>query len=166
MGSLAAWWILYHLVVPDIVFGANITKEPFPDAPSGYRYCVRLHNRGPRRVIDVRPIVRFRIKGILSNPNHWKNMDLAIDDTTCVSIPSRSFRDFFVFPERTTWFQTSLLPESVRNAARDNRLSLEELLELQHECYIQVYVFCYDSWSGARKLYSSKRYGRRHLTTV
>lgn len=49
-------------------------------------------------------------------------------------------------------------PDEAKARYELGKLTLEDLFSEEHEYGLQVFVFCYDSFSGTRKIFKSKVY--------
>jgi len=79
LASLIAWWILFHCIVPRLSFCSDISKTQTEDNNSGYRYRIKMKNKGARDIIDVEFFARFRVQGLRKQtPKNWSNIDLKL----------------------------------------------------------------------------------------
>lgn len=170
--NLLAWWILTHYFVPRIEFSSSISKMPTPQTPedrSGYRYRVRLQNSGRRNVIDVEIAARLLITGLSRHSKELRGVveiPQKADGTTNWGIsrmlPARKggthpvmFLHINSALELREW---RMFPEQIRGKSKEKILVLEDLLRLGEEATIRYRAFCYDEFSGARKVFFSKPY--------
>lgn len=167
ISSAVVWYVVTHVMKPALTFSEKLVRIDYKDKP---RYTVRIFNAGRREVIDVRPIIRLRIKGLLPDISHWKNIDLELDEAKCANIPKKKHghldsRGFWFFPGDTEEFSAAYFPDTIKKKKEEGLLTLEDILETGDNAYIIVYVFCYDAWSGVRKLYISNEYRRKNIET-
>jgi hypothetical protein len=171
--NLLSWWILSHLIVPRISFSPQISKtrtHKTQGDQSGYKYRVKIENSGRRAAIDVEIIARLRVKGIGGFPKtnwHIVNIPLSTHGDKSYRIPRilpvkkglARRHTLRLLINEVEEFRTSLIyPEAIRKKAEEGTLLLEDLLTLGSAANLQILVFAYDEFSGARKLFVSKRY--------
>lgn len=165
--SALFWWVQNHYVVPRVVFSDGISKQRTDDSPSGVRYRIKLVNNGKRRAIDLEVIARLRIKGLRPEfPGNWEVIDLAmyVDRQPFVS-PSRNFVARF-YPEGTEKFASSLFPQAIIDKKRQRLLTLEDVMQLGNNADLMLVVFCYDEFSGARKMFHTRRFTREDIVEL
>ena len=170
--NLAAWWFLFHLIVPKLTFSVSISKIPAPkneNERSGFKYRIKIQNSGKRGVIDVDVMARLRIRGIsnISKTNwHVINMPISSEGKVykiprILSIKNKSAHTHTLklLINNVPEIQHNLIyPKKIRDKAKKHTLVLEDLLSLGTESNIQIIAFGYDEFSGTRKIFVSKRY--------
>jgi hypothetical protein len=55
------------------------------------------------------------------------------------------------------------LPKALRDKCADGTIRLEELMNAGNNTTLEIYVFGYDSFSGARKLFESMSYSQNSI---
>jgi len=169
--NLLSWWILSHVVVPQISFSPQISKTCAHKTPcdqSGYKYRVKLENSGRRAAIDVEIAARLRVKGMGAfAKTNWLIVNIPL------STHGNSYRIPRILPVKESLarrhtlrllineaeeFRSPTYPEAIRKKAEERTLLLEDLLTLGSAATLQIVVFAYDEFSGARKLFVSKEY--------
>lgn len=187
ISSFIAWGILFHLLVPRLRFAPKISKvylKKSEDDKSGFKYRFRLENAGrrgivsrivSRDVIDIELIARLSVKGIhKEHEQTWNtvNVPLMPDASLSYRIPilrpavkeRRGGRKTIrLYPNSKDILQgqsvlAESVPDCIRKKAKDKTLRLEDLLKLGREAKLEVHAFCYDDFSGTRKLITSKPY--------
>ena len=159
LSSLIAWWILFHYIVPRISFSAHIRKTETEDTKSRSEYRIKVKNVGKRTMIDIELIARYRVKGVNpSRSSNWKWENLKIDSDRIPMLQPKTNRIFRIYPEQTETFKYAPYPENIRVKAHECTLTLEDLLGLDETSGIQMYIFGFDNFSGARKLFISQSY--------
>ena len=163
LGSLLAWWILFHRIVSNIQFSPHISKTRTNDTRSGYRYRVKFENAGRRSILDVEIFAKLRIKGLRDGyPTNWET----------IYIPIRVDRRPLIKPSRTTRLREIVrfyvndieaeklvnFSECVRRRRAEGCLLLEDLLGVGTQSELQIITFGYDEFSGSRKVFPSKKY--------
>ncbi len=171
IASFLAWWVLFHGIVPKIKFSNGISKLPtgrIAENQSGWKYRVKLGNYGRRNAIDVQVRAKLSIKGL--NP-------LRSDNLQIVYLPldgDRSFAIPRIMPQKKGHARSTVLalepnladefrnqdiyPEDFRDLARAYKLTMEDVLALGAEAKLEMMVFGYDDFSGARKLFWSRAF--------
>jgi hypothetical protein len=166
------WWVLFHWLDPDIQFSPQLSKVPRARTEldkAQFRYRVKLENSGRRRAIDIEIMARLRVKG-LKTPQIWNILYVPLRSNGDVShrIPFMDPAKTGVVANRKIIFlhlnssdtlpHWSIFPEEIRQRAENRELLLEELLSIGSKADLQFYAYAYDSFSGTRKLFVSKRY--------
>jgi hypothetical protein len=172
ISSFIAWGILFHYLVPELQFAPEISKvglKKGEDDESGYRYRFRIENAGRRDIIDIELIARVSIKGIRKE-NTWNtvHVPLSSDGSSSYRIPILrpakrgkvgQRKTIRLYPNSTNMLQgQSIFPKELRDQAKDGTLLLDNLLRLGSDAKLEVVAFCYDSFSGTRKLFISNPY--------
>ena len=165
VGSLVAWWVLFHALVPSVEISSVIAKTPFSQDPSGYRYRIKMMNAGRRAILDVELVARLRIKGLFpSLPSNWEVLypKCSYEKIPRVEPTARTK----LWPALTIRiadfddYAISLLPPPIQAKIRQRTILLEDLLSLGNKAELQLFVFGYDEFSGSRKLFASRPYSR------
>ncbi len=170
--SLVAWWILFHTLVPRVTFSPFISKTPIDDCPSGYRYRIKFLNIGRRDMIDTEVLARLRIKGIRKEyPTNWTNVPIPVGSGRWPIVrPKRRKRGWGtgnIFRLRIDEINPgkAALPREIKKRIEDKSILLEELLSLGSETQVNINIFCYDRFSGSRKVFESKGYRLEDIQT-
>ena len=155
--SLAAWWILFHNMAPQVAISGAISKLPDKSSPSGFTYRVKIANQGRRDAIDLKVQALLRVKALNPDfPSNWSIARLRLETSQMASMQGRQGNLIIrMYPERTR----KLKQWKDEKGNSTSILSVESLLGLGSEADIQFVVFAYDRFSGARKVFESKRYG-------
>jgi len=157
LSSLAAWWFLFHHIVPKIEFSPNISKYDFKNL--GTRYRLKIRNVGKRGIIDLEVFPILRIKGLnLQLPDNWLNITLNTSLTNNRIANLKEDRVISLLPENTEKFSGYSFPDHIREKYQAKELNIEDLLSLDYEIKLVVQIFGFDEFSGARKLFESKSY--------
>jgi len=162
--SAIFWWYLNHYMVPKISFSDEIAKRPSSLNPSGFMYRIKIKNTGKRRVIDLNVTVRIAIYE-LGLKKLWNWYDIDISGKSVPMLGKGMNRLIVLRPQETLDFGRSIFPNKIQNKLQSGELSLENVLELGSKSYIRLYIFGNDEFSGARKLFFSKKYTRRDIRT-
>jgi hypothetical protein len=161
--SFFSWWVLFHLVVPKIAFSTFISKVPYDADGSRWVFRIKYANHGRRALVDGYAVVLLSIKG-LRRKNSWTTFRVPLahngeDALPFAVVRPKKNRVNLLHAEACEDFRKShYLPEATRKLAADGALTIEQLLALGDEAYVQMQIVGSDSWSGARKVFESRRY--------
>lgn len=162
LSSLAAWWFLFHRIVPKIEFSPNISKYDFENL--GTRYRLKMRNAGKRGIIDLEVFPILKIKGLNPQlPDNWLNITL---NTTLINNRISSLKEdriIALLPEKTLKLGSHSFPDHIREKYRKKELRLEDLMTLDYEVKLVVQIFGFDEFSGVRKLFESKPYTAKDI---
>ncbi|MDG4559670.1 MAG: hypothetical protein P9E88_00090 [Candidatus Competibacter sp.] len=159
LASLIAWWVVAHFVVPKLEFSPDISRISRPEKPSGMTYRIKFKNSGMRDIIDVEVFAELRIKGLNSEvPDNYEITRIYIDDPRMPIIRSGISKLISLRPELTDRFDKPIFGQIINQKRQSETLMMEDLLESGESATLTVYVFCYDRWSGSRKMYESNKY--------
>lgn len=167
--NFAVWAIFAFYFIPDICFSPSISKKKIALTEtdrSGYRYRFRIENSGTRDVIDIELMARLSvlIKG------HWNTIyiPLSPDGSPNYRMPILEpvrkdgigrRRTIFLYTNSTDVLKDwSIFPTELRKKAREQTLLLEDLMSAGKAARLQIFAYCYDGFSGTRKLFRSKIY--------
>lgn len=159
LASFVAWWIITRLVVPKVEFSPDISRTRYNGNLSGLNYRIKFKNCGRRDIIDVQVSVLVRVKGLSKKtPKMIEIASLALESDRVPVIRAKGNRIIQLRPERTERFSKPIYGQEIYNKLRLGNLTLDDVLALGTEATVTVFVFGYDSWSGARKMYESSPY--------
>lgn len=166
--SFVFWLFFSRVLVPKIGFSDSISKR-VSRGSNGYDYRVRFKNIGRRGIISVECIARFIVDWegngtwtavyIPMNPDGARKTELPKIAPAEKAPGNGGTRTMFLYPNLVQEFRSGLrYPEEFRAKAIAGTLELEDMFQLGADAELKVYVFGYDEFSGARKLYESKYY--------
>lgn len=167
--NLAAWWMLFRGYLPKAKFDTVICKVPRKitiqsDIPVGY--FVRFKNIGQRSIIDMEFQAKLILKGFGSDENKSRIVKLPTDGMNDYRIgqllPFKKTGKrgaVYIDVNRVESFRRlDSFPEKVMNKAKKYELLLEDVLEINEGCGLQIEAFGYDNFTGSRQLFQSKVY--------
>lgn len=161
VASFLVWLWVAHGIVPRIVFSDGISKLRDDGESPGFKYRIKLQNIGRREAIDVETVVALVLHGMQTHsPRNSLTVHL---DHTWARIPimrRRTGNRFIrVDPEHNNEFKSPRFPAHIRQRAEAGTLTLEDVMGLGTKpASLQVTAFAYDSFSGSRKVFQSKKY--------
>jgi len=166
--SFVFWFVFFRIIVPKIGFSESILKR-ISKSTAGYDYRIRFKNLGRRAVISLECVARFIIDWEGSGTWTAIYIPMNLDGQRKTELPKIAraknkpgyggTRTMFLYPNLVSEFSTSpRYSEEFRSKATSGTLELEDLFHLGADAELKVYVFGYDEFSGARKMFESKYY--------
>ncbi|MDR1792099.1 MAG: hypothetical protein LBR36_01445 [Bacteroidales bacterium] len=148
--------------------GKTISKLPTKENKSKYKYRFKFENIGKRNIIDIEVIVRLRIKGLKPDlPRNWEVIYLpttALEYKKIAIIRPVSKTKIRPVLEIKTYecdyFQKEFFPSEIKEKSQNGTLTLEEVMQLGTKSEFQILIFGTDTFSGARKFFESKFFGK------
>jgi len=165
ISSFIVWFIVYHIIVPHVEFSECISKVPDENGDPTYR--IKIENSGRRPAIDIKINIRYRVKAAHdSKPLKWLITYIPFSKDKREQIPylnpvrhkHKSMREVIPLLINDATFEENVFPDDIREMYLLGKLQLEDLFSIGHDHGLQVFVFCYDSFSGTRKIFKSKIY--------
>ena len=170
ISSYFVWWFLNKIITPHIQFSENISKQKSSEASSGRKYRVKLENAGRRDIIDVDISVKLTIRGGLNSkrPNNLEITYLPCSFNGKIPIMKPAINEkrrsiIRIDPNKKEEFIRAIYPKSIQEKAKEEKLTLDDLLELGSESYLEIIAMGYDKFSGARKVFVSKEFKKEDL---
>jgi len=149
-------WLIVRLIVPRIHFVPEISKVPSADNKNGWRYRFQIYNIGKRDIIDLQLECLFYAKISSSN---WLSTTIPFDKASSPKMRAGGLNAIYqVFPAKIDIKSHWNFDENIMKKAKDGTILLEDLLSYNETAYLRIYIFGYDAFSGARKLFTSKEY--------
>jgi hypothetical protein len=164
ISSFIVWFIVYHVLVPRIEFSDCISKIAGHDGEPVYR--IKFENSGRRPAIDIKINIRYGVKRTHNKHHRWMVTYIPFSKDRREQIPflnplgknQKGMREVIPLLINDTTFEENTFPDKIRAQYELGKLTLEDLFSVGHEHGLQVFVFCYDSFSGTRKIFKSKVY--------
>lgn len=182
LGSIIFWWVFTHVLVPKIQFEEFISKVETEETKSGIKYRLAFRNVGRRGIVDVELFVRLSSKTLSPHfPDNFTffTIPLGYNQLPKMESKKRCYRyitrlevhkiDELTNPRFSAAISQKFeeIPEihkelmnvglDTKNFEENPRL-LEHLMNLGTGATLQVFLFGYDEFSGARKLFGPKVY--------
>ncbi len=166
LGAFASWlvWIITQkLISPKIDISSSIIRQNVSYKKNKI-YKIKIHNKSKwRDIIDVE--VHFRIKfPFISNEKGSREFATVVEipigkhNGHIPRIKSKKSQVMHIYVEKTDRFEDIVFPEDIRKKYKEKELDLDYVLSFSKEVYGQLFVFGYDSFSGSRILFESKKY--------
>ena len=163
LASYLVWWINFHKIRPQANFSLEIAKRKVGDQTVFYQ--VAFQNAGRRKMVDLDIVVRIGIKNYLG-AGGWGYQEIRTNASRVPDLsPGEDSRRLIrVFDNRDKLEFVDIPSKSIRDAM-EGCASLEELLRLGSDGNVQVHVFGFDEFSGARRHLPSKKYKVHDIRT-
>ena len=158
--GILGWAILAHIVVPSLSFSKNIAKTY---EGNKFRYRIKVNNTGWRSIIDVQLAARLRVADLSTEPGRVQVIYIPIGYEHTPIIPPHKKMLFHLRITNIDTYGLELLPKKVADSIKNGTVTLEDMLKINQDSTLQFYLFGYDRFSGARKLFESKRYTHEHV---
>jgi hypothetical protein len=157
---MLAWLVIAHWIVPSISIISEIRKTASNENPSGYKYRINICNQGRRDAVDLEFFAKLRIQGLINGePKIWRAIYIPVDDPRIPKMKSnrkkKSHMSVQLLVNSLSSYARDCLPKHLQKQLDERKLLLEDLMKLGKNARLQVAVFGYDSFSGARKLFES-----------
>ncbi len=146
--------------MPRVEFSPFIGKVP-RQGGSGYSYRIKFVNTGRRSIIGVEVYARLWISW--KGDGNWVGTYIPFsgDGDVKYDVPileRKRNRVLSFFINSVEGFRTNpTYPAEFQAKATDKVLTMEDLLSQGKESYVQVFVSGFDSFSGARRVYQSRK---------
>lgn len=174
IGSLLTWWIFARWLVPKVRFEDVILIRPSPDGSGVPRFMIKFYNDGRRDLIDVSITAILQIQTRKGSDKHWANCRLAFHRDGSIQhgiplVPRGASRLVTLYPRYSQQLRFEQRFSAHCHAKFDaGTLDLRDVLidgaDRELEVRLRIFLFGFDSFSGARKLYPSKFYTRADLS--
>ena len=176
VGSIVVWWVFAHFLVPSIAFEDRIVLRPGRGEGAPPRHMIKMYNKGRRDLIDVSFSAIVKIQIDPASEKRWSSCRVAFHKTGEIDhqipiVPARRNRLLTLYPGYSDQIlHDSCYSADIRQAVADRSLGLEALLRDGEarglRVTLRIYMFGFDRFSGARKLFQSKEYEARDLELV
>jgi hypothetical protein len=168
IGSIAVWWVFAHVLVPSIRFEDRIVLRPGRAPGASPRHMIKVSNTGQRDLIDVSFSAVVKIQIDPTSDKRWASCRVAFHKNGAIDhqialIPARRNRLLTLYPGHSGQIRDEgCFSEKTRLAVADQSLDLDTLLRDGEarglRVTLRVYMFAFDRFSGARKLFQSREY--------
>lgn len=160
--SALFWYVTAHVLVPELVFASAVSKRR-DLIPGCVVYRLKIENSGRRPIIDVSLRARIHFPGYSLRRGESGTstiLEVPLDIDHLFALKPRAIRILWLDLHRIDDDVLEVLDPALRQAIDERRdAALEGLLEVHERAYLRVQALAYDAFSGARKYFSSPRYG-------
>lgn len=172
VSSFLVWWILFHFITPLIRFSEKISKQSSSNSTTGWIYRIKFENAGRRGIVDVELYAKLSVRGL--NPQRPRNLEITYLPVSFGGrIPLLQPVRFThrrhlirVDPNKAEEFKRKIYPNNIQRKAEENKLTLDDLLNLGTESRLEIIAMGYDKFSKAHKVFVSKRYRKQDIVTA
>lgn len=174
IASLLVWFLTAHVTQVKIEFPEKIYREVDMYDKSKHHYNIEVFNVGKRALIDLHMQARISIEGAdKKNPKLRCFSLLNLDHNSCNFpwLPSKNSEDkewprmnsgrlIYAIEMKHAYqeFSKIFYEEDIREKAKRKTLQLDDIFNTYPDAAIQFYLFGYDGFTGARKMFKSKYY--------
>lgn len=93
----------------------------------------------------------------------WTSVDIKLQTNRVPILTRGNNRIFNLLINETEDFIDSKFGDNINQKYKDGTLVLEDILSTGEKAHVRLFVFCYDSFSGSRKVFASKRYFQKDI---
>jgi hypothetical protein len=152
--SFFIWWLTAHYWKPEIEFSQELCEYELPSGKNFFQSAFK--NVGKRDIVDLEIQVRIGIKEFWGATG-WAFHTVKPNTSRVPLLSSEKHRRVQLFDMRESIKFIDRPSESIRLEIEKCQ-SLRDILILGQDASVTVHVFGYDSFSGARKHFSSPAY--------
>lgn len=154
--SFFFWWLLNHKWIPKVTFANELAK--FEIDGEKIIYLSAFENSGKRDVLDVSVLTRIGIKNF-RGAGGWIFFSIKTNANQIPVLAPNRRALVRVFDKRDGLEFVDPPPSGLRQEL-DKCSSLEDIFNICPEVTLQLHVFGYDKFSGARRHYDSPSYSK------
>lgn len=159
VASYLVWWWLNHRWVSKLEFALEICRYSVDEDKK--LYVCAFNNSGKRDVVDVEVVTQVGVNNF-NGSSGWQYFSLKTNSTRLPVIEPGRRALVRVFDQREG--PVFIDPPSHGLAAKvDDCETLEDLFAICPEVSLQLNVFGYDGFSGARRRYASSKYTKSEI---
>lgn len=154
--SFCFWWLLNHKWIPRVTFADELAKYEIEDEKT--IYLSAFENSGKRDVLDVSVLTRIGIKNF-NGAQGWIFFSIKTNANQIPVLAPNRRALVRVFDERDELEFVDSPPFGLRRELlKCSRL--EDIFDICPKVTLQLHVFGYDKFSGARRHYKSPSYSK------
>lgn len=178
IASAIVWFITSKVSRVKIEFPRELMGDSDPFDESKYHYNIEVINNGKGELIDLHMQAKITIKGADRKNPGLSCFALLNLDYFC-NFPSLQYRGAKdkLGPRRCSGrliyainmdgayeeYKKVFYTEKIIEKAKNHTLQLDDIFLAYPDAVIRFYLFGYDSFTGARKMYKSKYYGKADI---
>lgn len=160
LASICSWWVLFHGIRPQINFSPKISKTEDPKSPGSFLYRIKYENQGKRQIVDVSISAWIHLPGLYDRfPSNEVSFAIGFKNEpyrTHINPPSKGGKRgiFCLDLDKFSPYGQLMLPDELLDKRKVKNLTLEGLLKLRKGSKLEISLIGYDSFSGAKRLFS------------
>lgn len=158
-GSYVVWWYINHKWIPSLDFGSEICRYSVGDKKA--LYVCAFENVGTRDIVDVEVVTRIGVKKYAGSGS-WIYFSLKSNASQIPFIEPGRRALIRIMDEREAPLYIDQPPPSLRRILESCK-TLDCVFALAPEVVVRIHVYGYDSFSGARRHYSSPAYVKNDI---
>lgn len=170
LSSYLVWWYLQKYTVPELIFAPEIAKTKIDEK---FEYKIRIKNTNKsRKIIDCKIIARFYVEKFEENSEAMLkvfNLEFRQNSFPYIKndekLKNGKQYDVWEHPFKTLIFREPVSSSSklIKKDGTNYGLNLESLFEEFPDGKIKFVVFAHDSFTGTKKMISSKFYSENSI---
>ena len=167
IASWVAWWVLHHAMAPKIGFSEVLKKQKTGNSKTGYYYQFKFGNLKKRtEVVDISVRASIYLPDFPSN-GVTNIYTIPIDGKYIYELTPQSNENQgwarrislkVNDPDFLKTFEKTFFDEKLKELAKNEMITLEDLLKITEKAFVRVYIASMDAFSGSRKVVKSKNY--------
>lgn len=154
--SFCFWWLLNHKWIPRVTFANELAR--FEIDGENNIYLSAFENSGKRDILDVSVLTRIGIKNF-NGARGWIFFSIRTNANQIPVLAPNRRALVRVFDKRDGLEFVDSPPSGLRKKLI-KCLNLEDIFNICPEVTLQLHVFGYDKFSGARRHYASPSYSK------
>jgi hypothetical protein len=154
--SFFVWWLLNHRWIPEVTFASELAMLEI-DAENAI-YLSAFENSGRRDVLDVSVLTRIGVRNF-NGARGWIFFSIKTNANQIPVLPPHRRALVRVFDERDGLEFVDSPPKGLR-LELEKCSSLKDIFNICPQVKLQIHVFGYDRFSGARRHYASPSYSK------
>jgi len=157
--SFCFWWLLNHKWIPQVTFADELARYEIEDQRT--IYLSAFENSGKRDVLDVSVLTRVGIKNF-NGASGWIFFSIKTNANQIPILAPGRRALVRVFDERDKLEFVDPPPSGLKRELMKCS-GLEDIFDICTEVTLQLHVFGYDRFSGARRHYGSPSYSKPNV---
>lgn len=154
--SFCFWWLLNHKWIPRITFADELARYEIEDQKN--IYLCAFENSGKRDILDVSVLTRVGIKNF-NGAGAWIFFSIKTNANQIPVLAPDRRALVRIFDKRDELEFVDPPPSGLKRKLAECS-SLEDIFDICPEVTLQLHVFGYDKFSGARRHYESPSYSK------
>lgn len=182
MATYIFWYAMTHWLTPKIAFSPFIRKKESSKTPSRYSYLfkiVNLKNKTSAIDIKIRAVIHYpeiskpKFTNVYQIPLNTTNLmellpqdydydeyddidESSNEDEFKSTMKGRMIKLLINSENFRNIHQRKFFTEQINDHAKEDKLTLEELLAVSEKVFVRLYVSASDNFSNSRKLFKKE----------